>query len=238
MPARGPAVGRDEGLRRGSRRAGCTPGRCAPARRCVIPAPAGAGMVPPPGILAAMLAAATRSRCPACPQCGHVNTRPAGFRTRRAHAGHVEDVPRSSTSRTMIPAASALSDKARIRCPIRHARVRWLCRTPAARSKTPRGSPTASVPIRLGAAQPTTVLGGLMLGLPHPPPMPGVHHPVAAAVPPPSPRRALPRPGSTPRCRAATALGVTQVLAALGADRPPGHQQPPPVRPGERHTGG
>jgi hypothetical protein len=31
-------AGRDGGLRRGSRRAGCTPGRCAPARRCVIPA--------------------------------------------------------------------------------------------------------------------------------------------------------------------------------------------------------
>ena len=53
-------AGRDGGLRRGSRRAGCTPGRWVPARRCVIPGPLGtAGMLPPPGALAAMLAAAS-----------------------------------------------------------------------------------------------------------------------------------------------------------------------------------
>jgi hypothetical protein len=147
-------AGRDGGLRRGSRRAGCTPGRWAPARRCVIPGPAGtSGMVPPPGVLAAMLAAATRSRCPCCPQCGQVKFRPAGFGTRRAQRGQVEEVPRSSARCTVIPAASALSDRARIRCPTRQSRVRWLCRRPDFRCSTPRGSPTARVPIRCSRAQ-------------------------------------------------------------------------------------
>ena len=106
VPARCPGgAGRDGGPRLGSRRAGCTPGRCVPARRCVIPAPVGtAGMIPPP-VLAAMLAAATRSRCPPCPQCGQENTRPAGLGTRREHLGQVEEVPRSSTSVMVIPAA-------------------------------------------------------------------------------------------------------------------------------------
>jgi hypothetical protein len=115
-------AGRDAGRRLGSRRAGCTPGRCVPARRCVIPTLGRAGMVPPPA-RAAMLAAATRSRCPSCPQCGQVNRRPAGLGTRWAHAGQVEDVPRSSTNVTVIPATSALSRSALIRCPTRHART-------------------------------------------------------------------------------------------------------------------
>ena len=159
VPARCPwAVGRDGGRRLGSRRAGCTPGRCAPARRCVIPAADGmAGMVPPP-LRAAMLAAATRSRCPPCPQCGQRKFLPAGFGTRRAQDGHVEDVPRSSTSVTVMPAASALSARTEIRWPTRQSRVRWLCRRPARRLRTPRGSPTASVPTRLSTAHDTTCL--------------------------------------------------------------------------------
>jgi hypothetical protein len=159
VPARCPvAAGRDGGLRLGSRRAGCTPGRCDPVRRCVIPAAGvSAGMIPPP-TRAAMLAAATRSRCPRCPQCGQLNTRPAGLGTRRAHDGQVEDVPRSSTSRTAIPAAAALSRKTAIRWPSRQSRVRWLCRCPAGRPRTPRGSPTARVPARCATAQFTTVL--------------------------------------------------------------------------------
>jgi hypothetical protein len=152
-------AGRDGGLRRGSRRAGCTPGRWAPARRCVIPGPCGtAGMMPPPGPLAAMLAAATRSRWPYCPQCGQVKFRPAGLGTRRPHRGQVEDVPRSSTRSTLIAAASALSDRARIRCPTRQSRVRWLCLRPALRVSTPRGSPTARVPTRCSTAQAMTWL--------------------------------------------------------------------------------
>ena len=108
----------------------------------------------PPPARAAMLAAATRSRCPARPQCGQAKTRPAGLGTRRAHAGQVEDVPRSSASITVIPATSALSDSAVIRCPIRQARTRWLCRRPVSRPSTPRGSPTASVPAGSRTEQP------------------------------------------------------------------------------------
>jgi hypothetical protein len=104
VPARGPVgAGRDGGLRLGSRRDRPAPGRCRPARRCVIPALWVAGMGSPP--LAAMLAAATRSRYP---QCGQRNTRPAGLGTRREQDGHVEDVPRSSVTLTVIPVASAL----------------------------------------------------------------------------------------------------------------------------------
>jgi hypothetical protein len=80
-------------------------------------------MVPPP-LRAAMLAAAIRSRCPSCPQCGHRKFRPAGLGTRREHEGQVEDVPRSSTSVTVIPAASALSLRALMRWPTRQSRTR------------------------------------------------------------------------------------------------------------------
>ena len=76
---------------------------------------------PLPLVLAAMLAAATRSRWPPCPQCGQENTRPAGLGTRREHLGQVEEVPRSSTSMTVIPAVSAFPARARP-APTRRAR--------------------------------------------------------------------------------------------------------------------
>ena len=141
---------------RGSRRDRPAPGRCRPARRCVIPAASVAGMGPPP--LAAMLAAATKSRWPPCPQCGQRNTRPAGLGTRREQDGHVEDVPRSSVTLTVIPAASALSRSTDIRCLIRQSRSRLPCTRPAASRRTPRGSPAISVPARCFTAQSTTDL--------------------------------------------------------------------------------
>ncbi len=160
VPARCPRrAGRDRGRRRGSRRAGCTPGRCAPARRCVIPAPSeAAGMVPPPLLRAAMLAAATRSRCPWCPQCGQRKLRPAGLGTRRRKRGRWRRCParRPAGQRSRRPRPCRL--RARIRCPTRQSLVRWLCRRPAPRLRTPRGSPTASVPTLCSTAQDTTVL--------------------------------------------------------------------------------
>ena len=54
-------------------------------------------MIPPP-VLVALLAAATRSRCPPCPQCGQQNTLLVGLGTRREHLGQVEEVPRSSAT--------------------------------------------------------------------------------------------------------------------------------------------
>ena len=189
-------------------------------------------MMPPPGARAAMLAAATRSRCPSCPQCGQLKFRPAGLGTRRAQRGQVEDVPRSSTRCTVIPAASALSDRARIRCPTRQSRVRWLCRRPALRSSTPRGSPTARVPIRLLHGPGDDLLGGLVLGLADPPGVPGLGFPLAAAVLAPPARPALPGLGGAGGGGAGAALAVAQVLPAFGPDRPPGHQQPLPFRSG------
>jgi hypothetical protein len=113
------------------------------------------GMFPPPP-RAAILAAAIRSRCPVYSQYGQLKTRPLGLFTLRSHDGHVDDVPRSSISRTMIPATWALSDNVPMRRPTRQSRMRWLCRRPADTFSTPRGSPTARTPILLLTAQPIT----------------------------------------------------------------------------------
>ena len=224
---------RDEGRRRGSRRAGWTPGRCRPARRCVIPAPCGgAGMVPPPGARAAMLAAATRSRWPWCPQCGQVKFRPAGLGTRRAQDGQVEDVPRSSTRCTVIPAAWALSDRTRIRCPTRQSRVLWLCRRPAFRCRTPRGSPTARVPILCRIAQVMTSLAASCWACVTRRACRASAFRSRAGASATAVTPAVPAGGAGGGGPAA-ALAVAQVLAALGADGPPGHQQPLPVRAGD-----
>jgi len=67
-----------------------------------------AGVVPPPS-LAAMLAAAVRSRWPVNWQAGQASTRPGGLGTRLAQTGQVEDVPRSSTRARPIPANSGAS---------------------------------------------------------------------------------------------------------------------------------
>jgi hypothetical protein len=67
-----------------------------------------ADVVPPPS-LAAILAAADRSRWPVYWQAGQASTRPAGLGIRNRQAGQVEEVPRSSTKVRLIPAAWALS---------------------------------------------------------------------------------------------------------------------------------
>jgi hypothetical protein len=69
-------------------------------------------------------------------------------------------------------------------------------------------------------------LGGLMLGLPDPPQVPGLSVPLPALVPPPAARPALPRPGGAAGRGPGAALAVAQVLPALGADGPSGDQQP------------
>ncbi|SCL38310.1 hypothetical protein GA0070624_6171 [Micromonospora rhizosphaerae] len=148
------------GGRRGSRRDRPAPGRCRSARRCVTTcgSTTAVGVVgPPPGVRVAMLAAATRSRCPENSQWGQDRVRPRGFGTRLRQVGQVEEVPRSSTSRTVMPARVALSVRTCTSRPICHCRSRRLCRRPAGRSSTPRGSPTCSTPTRWRTAQETTV---------------------------------------------------------------------------------
>ncbi len=93
--------------RRGSRRA--RPGRCRPARRCVITNPEGSMTMPPRGDLEAMLAAPTTSRWARSPQWPQTKPRPLGFATRAAQHGQLDEVPRSSTRTTAMPATSALS---------------------------------------------------------------------------------------------------------------------------------
>jgi len=76
--------------------------------------------------------------------------------------------------------------------------------------------------------------GGLVLCLADPPPVPRFDGPLAAPELPPPPRPLLPRPGRPPRNGTTAGSGLAQVLAALGADRPPGHQEQLPVGPRAR----
>jgi len=147
------------GRRRGSRRAGPAPGRCRPARRCVTTPVMQVGVViAPPGVRVAMVNAAARSRCPANRQWWQVITLPRGLLILCLQAGQVDEVPRSSTRYTRIPARAALSCTMRRVWPICHCRSRRLCRRPARWSRVPRGSPTVSVPIRCSTAQSITVV--------------------------------------------------------------------------------
>jgi hypothetical protein len=69
-------------------------------------------------------------------------------------------------------------------------------------------------------------LGGLVLGLPDPPPVPGLGVPRPALVAAPAARAVLPWLGGAAGGGAGAAFAVAQVLPALGADGPPGDQQP------------
>jgi hypothetical protein len=73
-----------------------------------------------------------------------------------------------------------------------------------------------------------------VLGLADPAPVPRLHQALRPAVPPPPPRPPLPRFRRAPGGGAAAGLGVVVVLAVLGADRPPRHQQPVGVWRGDR----
>jgi len=105
-----------------------------------------------------MFAAPTRSRCPLYPQCGQPNALPFGLGTLRRHSGHVDEVPRSSTSTTRMPARFALSFKAPMRCVRRQLRSRRFWRLPASLLQMPSGSPTRRVPTLWPIAQATTAL--------------------------------------------------------------------------------
>jgi hypothetical protein len=132
-------------------------------------------MVPPP-LRAAMLAAAIRSRCPVCPQCGQWKLRPAGLGTRRLQAGQVDDVPQSADevadppvpdTLVVAPPRSKVQDTARV---------------------TDRQCPGPLLH-RPGHHCP----GGFVLGLADPPLVPGFGGALRAAVLPPPPRPPLPR---------------------------------------------
>ena len=214
VPARGPwAGGRDGGRRLGSRRAGCTPGRCVPARRCVIPVPwAVAGMVPPP-LRAAMLAAATRSRWPCVPAVRAAEVPPGGLRhppgaggaggggaplvdQRDGDPGGLGLVRQGADEVAGAPVPGALVvPPARVQ--VQHA---------AGVADRERPDPVLHRPGHHG-------LGGLVLGLADPPPVPGLGRALMAAVLPPPPGSALPgswgrggrRRGSGPCGRAGAA---------------------------------
>jgi hypothetical protein len=67
--------------------------------------------------------------------------------------------------------------------------------------------------------------GGFMLSLPDPPPVAGFCHPLTPAVFAPPPRPTLTRLGCPVGHRPVPCFGVAQVLAALGAQGSPRHQQ-------------
>jgi hypothetical protein len=73
-------------------------------------------------------------------QCRQVMVRPRGLVTRRVQAGQVEEIPRSSTSRTVIPARVALS--------VRIAMARPTCRS---RSRSRPGDVSLHPGIRIPA---------------------------------------------------------------------------------------
>lgn len=72
--------------------------------------------------------------------------------------GQLEEVPRSSTSRTTIPACSALSRKAWSRWVRRHSRNRRFCTRPASWLVMPLRSPTTRVPTWWWTAKAITCL--------------------------------------------------------------------------------
>jgi hypothetical protein len=76
--------------------------------------------------------------------------------------------------------------------------------------------------------------GGFVLSLADPPPVLGLHHPLAAPELPPPPRPALAGLGRPPGNCPGAGLPVVQVLVVLGADRPARDQQPFACRPGDR----
>jgi hypothetical protein len=93
-----------------------------------------------------MFRAPTRSRWHRCPQCGQEKQRPLGLGTDLWHSGQVEDVPRSFTSTTLMPASSALSDRHPSRWVRRQLRSARFWRCPQSLVVMPLGSPTTTVP--------------------------------------------------------------------------------------------
>lgn len=77
-------------------------------------------------------------------------------------------------------------------------------------------------------------LGGLMLGLAHPPLMPVLKPALPSPVFAPPPRPGLPRLGRSSGHGPPTIFGVFEVQVGLSPDRPPRHHQPLPIRPRHR----
>src|SRR5260370_23113697 len=102
-----------------------------------------------------MFRAPTRSRWPRCPQCGQENKRPLGLGTALLHSGQVDDVPRSFTSTTLIPASFPLSDSHPSRWVGLQLRSPRFCRSPQPLVVIPLGSPTTPVPTRCATSQAT-----------------------------------------------------------------------------------
>ena len=198
--------------RRRSRRAGTMP-----TRRCSMCA-GSAALLPPPLALAAMLAAPTRSRCASYLQCGQRNCRVPGLGTRRRQTTHVDEVPRSSTSCTWMPATSALSRRACIRWVRRHWRSLKFCTRPTSLPVIPpeiTNNEDAHPPLD---SKGDHFRGRLVVRLTNPSTVPGLESSLLEPVAAPAARATLPWLGCAPAHRNLASLPVVQVQPILGAD--------------------
>jgi hypothetical protein len=137
----------------------------------------------------------------------------------------VEEVPRSSTSRTMMPATSALSEG------LEQVGATPLPQPPVLHPARILDGDALGVAHHQGAnlvldGEGDHLLGGLMLRLVNAAAMArfGASQAGLAA---PAPRPVLSRPGRACGGLGAAGLLVLEVEVALGAQRPPRHQQPP-----------
>jgi hypothetical protein len=148
------------------------------------------------------------------------NRRPLGLATLRRHAGQVEEVPRSSTSRTMIPACSALSQRLHKvgaaplpQPPVLHpARILRCDAVGVAHDEGP--------DLMLDG-EGDDLLGGLMVGVVDAAAMASFGTPQAGSVAAPATRPALPRRGRPPGGLGLAGLLIGTVQVALGADGSP-----------------
>jgi hypothetical protein len=145
--------------------------------------------------------------------------------TRHRQTGQVKEVPRSSTSRTTIPARSALSWRAWSRWVRRHCRNRKFCTLPAScfGDALEVAHEQGTDPLLDGEGD--YLPGGLVVGVVDAAAMARLDAAQAGSVVTPASGAALPRLWCSPGGHGAAGLLVLDVEVVLGAEGSPRHQQ-------------